>query len=167
MRQFAVGVVRKWSVEQFNRTFQWRLKCRQCSQKRRFAGSVATQKTGQLATRDRGREPFGYDVFFVPHAIAYPQVVEPYGFLPFHSLRSFLRLRSSTHITTGAPISAVTELMGNTPSNPGMRAITLQNSASAAPISSDAGINIRWSEVPKIPRQRCGTASPKNMIGPQ
>ena len=58
----------------------------------------------------------------------------------------FLFLKS-TDATTGAPTSAVTELTGNAPSNPGMRAIRLHTNAKAAPTSKVAGINMRWSDV--------------------
>ena len=54
----------------------------------------------------------------------------------------------------GAPINAVTELTGNAPSKPGIRATILQNKAKAAPVNMHAGINIRWSDVWKILLQR-------------
>jgi hypothetical protein len=45
--------------------------------------------------------------------------------------------------TTGAPINAVTELIGKAPSKPGIRAIKLHAKAKAIPVSIVAGINIR------------------------
>ncbi len=47
----------------------------------------------------------------------------------------------------GAPINAVTELTGNAPSKPGIRATRLQTSARQAPVSIVAGIKTRWSLV--------------------
>ena len=67
----------------------------------------------------------------------------------------------------GAPMSAVTELIGNAPSNPGMRAIRLHNKASDEPVSITAGISMRWSDVLKIVLHKCGTARPKKTMGPQ
>lgn len=74
--------------------------------------------------------------------------------LLFYSAISPFRLPKSTDITIGAPISAVTELIGSAPSNPGIRAIKLHTKAIAAPISKDAGISILWSEVRKTVRER-------------
>ena len=48
-----------------------------------------------------------------------------------------------------------------------MRAMKLQSNASAAPHSAVAGIRMRWSLVRKMARDRCGTARPMNMMGPQ
>ena len=80
----------------------------------------------------------------------------------------FFRFRfKSTDKTIGAPINAVTEFTGKAPSNPGNRATRLQNKAKAAPTNTDAGMRMRWSDVWKRYLQRCGTASPKNEIGPQ
>ena len=70
-------------------------------------------------------------------------------------------------MTIGAPMRAVTELIGSAPSKPGIRAMTLQIRASNAPTSVTAGIRIRWLEVAKMVRQRCGTARPMKTIGPQ
>ena len=61
-----------------------------------------------------------------------------------------MRLPNKTEITIGAPINAVTELIGNAPSNPGIRATKLQNRAREAPVRVTAGINIRWSDETKI-----------------
>ena len=49
----------------------------------------------------------------------------------------------------GAPTSAVTELTGSAPSIPGIRAIRLQANAKSAPISTQAGVSMRWSDAPK------------------
>jgi hypothetical protein len=78
-----------------------------------------------------------------------------------------LRLLKSTHITTGAPTSAVTELTGSAPSNPGILAIRLHNKANDAPHNNDAGKIVIWFDVWNNPRHICGTAKPKKIIGPQ
>ena len=72
-----------------------------------------------------------------------------------------------TDMTTGAPMSAVTELTGKAPSNPGIRAMMLQVRAIAAPTRRLAGMRTLWSEVRNRPLHRCGTASPRKAIGPQ
>ena len=72
-----------------------------------------------------------------------------------------------THSTIGAPINAVTELIGRLPSNKGSREIRLQNKARHMPMKAVAGINTLWSLVRKRKRAMCGTARPKKAIGPQ
>ena len=72
-----------------------------------------------------------------------------------------------THSTMGAPISAVTELMGKLPSNEGRRAMRLQNKAKSMPMKAVAGISSLWSLLLKRKRAMCGTAKPKKAIGPQ
>lgn len=47
-----------------------------------------------------------------------------------------------TEITIGAPIKAVTALIGKLPSNPGIRAIKLHNKLITMPINIATGINI-------------------------
>ena len=83
-----------------------------------------------------------------------------------HLCYCHLRL-NSTIATIGAPTSAVTEFIGSAPSKPGIRAMMQHARASAAPVSMVAGIITRWSLVRHIARHRCGTASPRNITGPQ
>ncbi len=52
---------------------------------------------------------------------------------------SLLRFLNNTHITTGAPTKAVTELTGIAPSNPGILAIRLHSNAKEAPPNNEAG----------------------------
>ena len=61
----------------------------------------------------------------------------------------------------------VTELTGKAPSIPGNRAMRLQIRAREAPHNNVPGRRMRWSAVRKMPRQICGTARPRNIIGPQ
>ena len=77
------------------------------------------------------------------------------------------RLRSSTATTTGAPMSDVTAFSGSTPALPGKSDTICATSATVPPISTTAGTSTRWSDVPSRPRHRCGTAMPRNEIGPQ
>ena len=78
-----------------------------------------------------------------------------------------LRRLIITDITMGAPISPVTTLIGKAPSKPGIRAIKLQNKARTEPAKITAGNNTFWLVVRNKPLVRCGTARPKNAIGPQ
>jgi len=80
-------------------------------------------------------------------------------------LKSFLLTISQ--MTTGAPIMDVMALMGRALSKPGIRAMMLQTSASNAPVKIVPGKMTLWLEVWNRLRVRCGTASPRNAIGPQ
>lgn len=68
-------------------------------------------------------------------------------------IRNFIYFFNKTHRATGAPVSAVTELIGNAPSNPGSRAIRLHIKARLAPAKSVAGRRMRWSAVLNSPLQ--------------
>ena len=70
-------------------------------------------------------------------------------------------------MTTGAPMKAVTALIGRLPSKPGILATKLHNKLTTIPISITAGTKILWSLVLNINRVKCGIASPKKAIGPQ
>ena len=70
-------------------------------------------------------------------------------------------------MTIGAPMNAVTALIGRLPSKPGILATRLHNRLTTIPISITAGTRILWSLVLKMNLVRCGIASPKNAIGPQ
>lgn len=72
-----------------------------------------------------------------------------------------------TEITIGAPIKAVTALIGRFPSNPGILATKLHNRLITIPINITAGTNILWSLVLNVYLLRCGIAKPKKAIGPQ
>ena len=70
-------------------------------------------------------------------------------------------------MTIGAPMNAVTALIGRLLSKPGILATKLHNKLTTIPISMTAGTRILWSLVLKMNLVRCGIASPKNAIGPQ
>lgn len=72
-----------------------------------------------------------------------------------------------TQITIGAPMNAVTALIGRLPSKPGILAIRLHNKLIVIPISITVGISILWSLVLNMNLVKCGIANPKNAIGPQ
>ena len=72
-----------------------------------------------------------------------------------------------TEMTTGAPMNAVTALIGRLPSKPGMRAMRLQKSAISIPMSMVAGMSRRWSLLLNKNRAICGIARPTKAIGPQ
>ena len=72
-----------------------------------------------------------------------------------------------TQMTTGAPMKAVTALIGKLPSKPGTLAIRLHNKLTTIPIIITAGTKILWSLLLKINRVKCGIANPKKAIGPQ
>ena len=72
-----------------------------------------------------------------------------------------------THSTIGAPMSAVTELIGRLPSKEGRRAMRLQNKAKSMPRKAVAGMSSLWSLLLKRNRAMCGTANPKKAMGPQ
>ena len=72
-----------------------------------------------------------------------------------------------TQSTMGAPMSAVTELMGRLPSNEGSRAMRLQNKAKSMPRKAVAGMRSLWSLLRNRNLAICGTANPKKAIGPQ
>ena len=72
-----------------------------------------------------------------------------------------------THSTIGAPMSAVTELIGRLPSNEGRRAMRLQSKAKSIPMKAVAGIRSLWSLLLKRNLAMCGTAKPRKAMGPQ
>ena len=80
------------------------------------------------------------------------------------TLYLFLKI---TQITTGAPMKAVTALIGRLPSNPGILATRLHNRLITIPMSITPGTNTLWSLVLKMNLVRCGIANPRNAIGPQ
>lgn len=61
----------------------------------------------------------------------------------------------------------VITLMGMMPLSPGRVLTREQKSVSMAPIMMVDGMSMRWSDVRKSIRDRCGTAIPINDIGPQ
>ena len=72
-----------------------------------------------------------------------------------------------TQITTGAPMKAVTALIGRLPSKPGILATKLHKRLITIPINIVAGTKTLWSLVLKMNLVRCGIAKPRNAIGPQ
>ena len=70
-------------------------------------------------------------------------------------------------MTTGAPMKAVTALIGRLPSKPGIRATKLHNRLISIPTIIVAGSSILWSLVLNINLVKCGIANPKKAIGPQ
>ena len=115
-------------------------KSRKRFQQSRFTGSIGTQQAGQLTTTNGCIDFFGYHFNMLLSFIACRQVPYDNRFLFHYSFISLRRFLNSTETTTGAPTNAVTELTGNAPSNPGIRAIKLQSKAKAAPANKEAGI---------------------------
>lgn len=70
-------------------------------------------------------------------------------------------------MTTGAPMKAVTALIGRLPSKPGTLATKLHNRLTTIPIIITEGSKILWSLVLNMNLVRCGIANPKKAIGPQ
>ena len=62
---------------------------------------------------------------------------------------------------------AVTAFRGSVTLLPGTRAIRSAIIAIVAPARQTAGINVRWSDVFRTLRAKCGTAMPRKAIGPQ
>ena len=67
----------------------------------------------------------------------------------------------------GAPTKAVTAFKGNVNVFPGICAIRSKRRARIAPSRVVDGNKILWSDVFKRLLAKCGTATPKNPIGPQ
>ena len=70
-------------------------------------------------------------------------------------------------MTMGEPIMAVMALTGNTVWLPGTCEMMSQTSIKIPPINAEVGTNMRWSDVFRKLRERCGTAMPTKPIGPQ
>lgn len=72
-----------------------------------------------------------------------------------------------TYKMTGAPTRGVITFMGMTLPPAGKVLNKLQSIARQAPISIEPGTRIRCVLIPNTIRVRCGTAKPRNEIGPQ
>ncbi len=122
-------------------------------QQRTFSGAVAADESGERCARNLGRN------LFEQHArpVGQPDMMQG------NTHPKKLRLRTTTRMTTGMPISAVMLLMGRA----SVLASKSQPSSNDAPASIEAGISVRWSARRNSMRAMWGTASPTKPTGPQ
>src|SRR5688500_9863212 len=139
---------------------------RQRAQQRRLADAVRSNEADEVARADGEVEAFEHAPRAAAPAVADDEIprFDRHG---AHAMNAPFRARRRTSTTTGAPMSAVTALSGRRPWRLARRARICAISATAAPRMMTAGTSARWSEVPRRPRARCGTATPRKTIGPQ